>query len=121
MAPAAQSFFERRKHMSAQVIAFRLHILEGAADEDGSRTPHCYKRRPAPTKRDLTAGSSNDWVATRDTAGSAAAPAARCRKFRRGSFILNLPLPSHHSITSSARASTVAGMSRLSALAVFRL
>src|SRR5215471_12458563 len=27
----------------------------------------------------------------RDTAGSAAAPAARWRKFRRGSFILNLP------------------------------
>src|SRR5262245_17958100 len=27
----------------------------------------------------------------RDTAGSAAAPAARCRKFRRGSFILNPP------------------------------
>src|SRR6266550_5939946 len=38
----------------------------------------------------------------RDMAGSAAAPAARCRKFRRGSFILNLP--SHQSITSSARA-----------------
>src|SRR5215472_6859289 len=41
----------------------------------------------------------------RETAGSAAAFAARCRKFRRGSFILNLP--SHHSITSSARASSV--------------
>src|SRR5215471_20030484 len=40
----------------------------------------------------------------RDTAGSAAAPAARRRKFRRGSFILNLP--SHHSITSSARPSS---------------
>src|SRR5262249_50125467 len=39
----------------------------------------------------------------RDTAGSAAAT-ARCRKFRRGSFILNLPLASLHSITSSARA-----------------
>jgi hypothetical protein len=38
----------------------------------------------------------------RETAGSAAAPAARCRKFRRGSFVLDLP--SHHSITSSARA-----------------
>src|SRR5262249_13254826 len=35
--------------------------------------------------------------------GSAAAPATRCRKFRRGSFILDLPLASHHSITSSAR------------------
>src|SRR5262245_22974533 len=41
----------------------------------------------------------------RDTAGSAAAPAARCRSRRRGSLILNLPLRSHHSITSSARAS----------------
>src|SRR5262245_12730817 len=29
----------------------------------------------------------------RDRAGSAAAPAARCRSCRRGSFILNLPLP----------------------------
>src|SRR5215470_10737367 len=29
--------------------------------------------------------------AKRDTAGSAAAPAARCRKFRRGSFISILP------------------------------
>src|SRR5262245_54914177 len=38
----------------------------------------------------------------RDIAGSAAAPAARCRNLRRGNFILNLPLPSHHSITSSA-------------------
>src|SRR5262245_4154460 len=27
----------------------------------------------------------------RDTAGSAAAPAARCRKFRRGSFTASLP------------------------------
>jgi hypothetical protein len=42
-------------------------------------------------------------ICYRDTAGSAAALAASCRKFRRGSFILNLPLPSHHSITSSAK------------------
>src|SRR5262252_5164022 len=41
----------------------------------------------------------------RDMAGSAAAPAARWRKFRRGSFTLNLP--SHYSITSSARAAAV--------------
>src|SRR5262249_10069253 len=58
-------------------------------------------------------------LATRDTAGSAAAPAARWRKFRRGSFILNLP--SHHSITSSARASSVGGTVMPSALAVVRL
>src|SRR5262249_6624631 len=38
--------------------------------------------------------------AMRDTAGSAAAPAARCRKFRRERFLLKLPSP--HSITSSA-------------------
>src|SRR5262249_15936591 len=55
----------------------------------------------------------------RETAGSAAAPAARCKNVRRGSFILNLP--SRHSITSSARASTLAGTSRPSAFAVLRL
>ena len=43
--------------------------------------------------------------------------AARWRKFRRGSFILNLPLALHHSITSSARASNMGGRSRPSALA----
>ena len=47
--------------------------------------------------------------------------AARWRKFRRGSFILNLPLALHHSITSSARASNVGGTSKPIALAVFRL
>src|SRR5262249_25017844 len=57
----------------------------------------------------------------RDTTGSAAAPAARWRKFRRGNFILNLPLRSHHSITSSARASSVGGISTPSARAVGRL
>src|SRR5262245_20058411 len=57
----------------------------------------------------------------RETAGSAAAPAARWRKFRRGSFILNLPLASHHSITSSASASSVGGTSTPSALAVLTL
>src|SRR5262245_15107443 len=40
-----------------------------------------------------------------DMAGSAATPAARCKNLRRGSFISNLP--PHHSITSSARASSV--------------
>src|SRR5262249_50711565 len=54
-----------------------------------------------------------------ETAGSAAAPAARCRNCRRGSFILNLP--SHHSITSSPRGSSVGGTSRPSALAVLSL
>src|SRR5262249_25548087 len=39
--------------------------------------------------------------------------------WRKGSFILNLP--SRHSITSSARASSAAGTSRPSALAVLRL
>src|SRR5262245_10399329 len=54
----------------------------------------------------------------RDTAGSAAALAARCKNWRRGSFILNLPLPSHHSITSSARASSVGGTVRPIAFAI---
>src|SRR5262249_12347178 len=39
--------------------------------------------------------------------GSVAAPAARWRKLGRGSFISNLPLPSHHSITSLARPSVM--------------
>src|SRR5262249_50331171 len=59
-------------------------------------------------------------LAMRGTASSAAAPAARCRNcLRRGSFILNLP--SRHSITSSARASSVGGTSMSSARAVCRL
>src|SRR5215469_705823 len=41
--------------------------------------------------------------------------------WRKGSFILNLPLASHYSITSSARASSVGGTSMPSAFAVFRL
>jgi hypothetical protein len=56
----------------------------------------------------------------RDTAGSAAAPAARCKNLRRGSFILNLPLTSHHSITSSARASSGKAGKMPSAFAVLR-
>ena len=39
--------------------------------------------------------------------------------WRKGSFILNLP--SHHSITSSARASSVGGTVKLIAFAVLRL
>src|SRR5262245_34008388 len=47
----------------------------------------------------------------RETAGSAAAPAARCRTcLRWGSFILHLPLASHHSITSSAGARNLSGI-----------
>src|SRR5215475_2229755 len=61
-------------------------------------------------------------LADPDTIGSAAAPAARCRNcLRWGSFILHLPLASHYSITSSARASNVGGTSKPKALAVFRL
>jgi hypothetical protein len=76
--------------------------------------------RPAlPPSRLCVAGARK--AARRDTAGSAAAPAARCKNLRRGSFILNLPLASHHSITSSARASSLSGTSRPSAFAVLRL
>src|SRR5262249_19778864 len=65
--------------------------------------------------------------------GRASNPLDRCKRFqiihppfldlawRKGSFILNLPLPSHHSITSSARASRVGGISSPSAFAVLRL
>src|SRR6516225_1026693 len=54
-------------------------------------------------------------------AGLAALPRADGENFRRGSFILNLPLASRHSITSSARARSVGGSSSPSALAVLRL
>src|SRR5262249_50771972 len=48
---------------------------------------------------------------------------ARCQmqKLSAGKFHLNLPLASDHSITSSARASSVGGTSRPSAFAVLRL
>jgi hypothetical protein len=59
--------------------------------------------------------------AMREMAGSAAAAAARCRKFRRGSFILNLPLASHHSITSSAMVSSEGGTVRPNMRAVVLL
>src|SRR3989442_15415787 len=55
----------------------------------------------------------------RDPAGSAAAHAARWRKLRRGSFVLDLP--SHHSITSSASNWIELGTSIPSALAVCML
>src|SRR5262245_60656763 len=55
----------------------------------------------------------------RDTAGSAAAPAARCRNCRRESFIFEPP--SHHSITSSAIASSPGGTASPNAFAVFML
>jgi hypothetical protein len=58
-------------------------------------------------------------IARRGTAGSAAAPATRCRKFRRGSFILP-SLSLFYSITSSARASSGSGTVRPRALAVLR-
>ena len=56
----------------------------------------------------------------RDTAGRAAAPAARCRKLSAGKFH-RPPFRALHSITSSARASSVGGTSRPSILAVLRL
>ena len=55
-----------------------------------------------------------------DTAGSAAAPAARCRKFRRGSFILNLPL-AFTSLDHLVGAGEPRGGSMPRALAVVRL
>ena len=63
--------------------------------------------------------------------GRASNPLDRCKRFqiihppfldlawRKGSFILNLP--SHHSITSSAVASSLAGISNLRVLAVWTL
>ena len=68
----------------------------------------------------LPGGSRTLWIATKGFRSQSHPPFLDL-SWRKGSFILNLPLPSHHSITSSARASTVAGMSRPSALAVLRL
>src|SRR5262249_19980578 len=60
-------------------------------------------------------------------------PLDRCQRFqvihppfldlawRKGSFMLNLPLASHHSITSSARPSSVSGKVRPSVFEVLRL
>jgi hypothetical protein len=39
--------------------------------------------------------------AKRDTAGSAAAPAARCRKFRRGSFTVEPPFTSFNHLVGA--------------------
>src|SRR4051794_32881496 len=55
-----------------------------------------------------------------DIAETAAAPAVKCRKLLRGSFIAGPPSPIH-SITSSARASSCGGTSRPSVFAVLRL
>ena len=59
----------------------------------------------------ICAASTSD--RTPETAGSAVAPAVRCKNVRRGSFILNLPLASHHSITVGAGKGVTAGMMRL--------
>ena len=48
-------------------------------------------------------------------------PKLRAQTFETAIIDLNLPLASHHSITSSARASSVGGTSRPSALAVTKL
>src|SRR5262249_36932519 len=76
---------------------------------DDERLPESLRQRLTDQSRDDVACSSGAKAfdqthrprrvglcqAKRETVGSAAALAARCRKFRRGSFILNLP--SHHS------------------------
>jgi hypothetical protein len=62
-------------------------VASGESDDDAHRPRRIACRSRSP----------------RHVAGSAAAPVARCRTcLRWGSFILNLPLASHHSMTSSA-------------------
>ena len=94
--------------------------------EDAALDKHVYARVAEQDQRctiSIAARIARDLPSLREqyeTAGSAAAPAARCKKrLRWGSLILNLP--SHHSITSSARARSIGGISRPSAWAVVRL
>src|SRR5262245_21387994 len=57
------------------------------------------------------------WIATK-AFRSHSHPPFLDLSLRKGSFILNLPLASHHSITSSARASRVSGTSMPGAFAI---
>jgi len=66
----------------------------------------------------LPGGRRTLWIATKGFRSKSHPPFLDL-SWRKGSFILNLP--SHHSITSSARASSVGGTSRPSVLAVLRL
>src|SRR6516225_580496 len=71
--------------------------------------------------RSSARGALDRFARPRCAIESAAAAAARCRnRLRRGSFILNLPLASHHSITSSAMASSGGGASRPNAFGTIR-
>src|SRR6516165_4452879 len=68
----------------------------------------------------LPGGSRTLWIATKGFR-SQSHPSFLDLSWRKGSFILNLPLRSHHSITSSAMASSPGGKLRPNALAVLRL
>src|SRR5262245_61297463 len=68
----------------------------------------------------LPGGSRTLWIATKGFRSQSHPPFLDL-SWRKGSFILNPPLTSHHSITSSARASSAGGTVRASALAVLRL
>src|SRR5262245_24421093 len=85
------------------VRRYRIHLLRG------------HRQPNAPAASDRFALAPH---ATPPAARQRPLPVARCAA---GSLILNLPLTSDHSITSSARASTVVGTSRPSVLAVLRL
>src|SRR5262249_3759975 len=79
----------------------------------------------------IPARLASGWLAPAFT-GRASNPLDRCKRFqvihpplldlawRKGSFILHLPLASHHSITSSARASSDGGTSRPNQLELSR-
>src|SRR6516164_4398077 len=64
--------------------------------------------------------ASTLWIATKGFRSHSHPPFLDL-SWRKGSFILNLPLASHHSITSSARTSSVGGTSKPSDFAVLRL
>src|SRR5215472_15380360 len=92
-----------------------------AIGSSGAR--QCQQHRPEERQQSNVPVATDRLAPKRD----ATRPAARQRRrpdaenFGGEVSFLNLPLASHHSITSSARASRVGGTSSLSALAVFRL
>jgi hypothetical protein len=79
-----------------------------------------YPTRPVRIIVGAAPSGTYDIMARHETPDSAAAPAARCKNLRRESFILNLPLWTIYSTTSSASASNLSGTVSPSAFAVLR-
>src|SRR5437870_4044678 len=108
-APALVNFGAQSRGLGTCCLRFK----------DGVATTAC-KARFRLAGSPLPGGRRTLWIATKGFRSKSHPPFLDLA-WRKGSFILNLPLRSFHSITSSARASSVGGTSRPSALAVLRL